>query len=297
MNWCKLNIDNLNIVVIGCSWSIAFKDPEQTADDSHFSWPQYLSYSLKHDYSISANVFNYAQLCNSSLAQLSTFMHVMDWCFYNTRQKIDLVILQYTTENRVSFIDDYNKYHQSLALKNLETPDFPEHMKECNYYQYHVGVDYSHDTNTKNGFKFNSAGILHLTPSMNASTKVKSKFQEAYETYLGYSFQNSLGMDYGHETLRSCVTNYCKSKHISLIEFSQLRFPKKKVFVNQLTKQSSNKIKAQYLLEGIDFVVETKLKNFSKLVIDNGYHFGPAGTKKLVDELIMPRVLPILSKI
>lgn len=243
-----------NILVIGCSFSRAFSNKDDSLDRK-ISWPELLA-RQNRDY----NVYNAAQYCMSIPAQWATLEHIL----LHFHDQIDTVILQFTTIHRLTIIEDWYKYLDNLNIKNFMNSI---HGTK-NYFQLPEQV-----VNPN----LNLLGIKHLNPA-----QLPKRWKKTYEDCLLYE----LGM-YGMLSQQFCqviqddMKNLVEKYNIPCISYKHYN-DKNTTKENYLELGQNERDR-----KNLDFVLQYEME-FDKYVVDDGFHFGYEGNEIIVNDFIMP---------
>lgn len=223
------------IAIIGCSFSCWRDGSKQNPT----AWPEHLSKICRN-----ITVFDYSMYVNSNTYQFEQARQI----FERNPDKIDALILQWTTLNRRTFVKDAPEFIPSLQYK---APNY-YYLEERKY------------TDIKN-----FSHMVHINPGTLDSQKSilrKNKFADCYETELAYSIS-----DVNHashhilEAYQQNIDSEAKKHNISLLQFGWF----------DVHKPCSG------------FSIEEEL-GFDKFVVDEGLHFGCEGSKKIAESLIRP---------
>lgn len=227
------------IAVIGCSFS-RWIDPK--AGQSARCWPHSLS-----QYNPDLEVYNYAMYVNSCNMQ-----YKMGIEFIKHQKHFDAIILQWTTEQRSTFIIDQKKpnpYFNKIVNYGDEAPNY-----------WHIPEKANQWMKPNREMMHLSPGTLHRYTSKEIR---KNKFLYAAETYASYgvgsggyyaSREATIAMQY---TLKEVA----RKANMPLLQ------------MDWLSKKGSQ---IEHDFETVDFTVENNFK-FKRYVADAGYHFGNAG--------------------
>ena len=250
-----------NVLVLGCSWSRAFS----LSDDKHtlLSWPQYFYQATGH------RVWNFSAYCHSLEAQSVTLNHLLQ----HHADEIDLVILQYTTSNRMTMVRDWNDYCKKLTTYFLQQTD----PSMENYTEYP-------EEQVKTSGTWNGMGACHMNPGT-----VPRRWRKCFEDQLVYGLgvvgqQN----DYFATVLRQDMRRLVHSYNIPCIAYMH-------IFNHGYTVEQAH-TSHQYDRDRTytDFILQFDMPGFDDYVIDNGYHFGAEGNNALVQNMILPRLREII---
>jgi len=232
------------IAVIGCSFSLHRHKYDTKV------WPQLLAERV----SPQIIVKNFSMFCNSVSNQCLQALEIV-------KSKPDLIIIQWTTDGRVTFIEDANKYKHFLSSK--------KYMREYSkgYYEYDRNYLVTKEQKAKGNF---DNYCIHFNPA--DLELYKNKFIDTYQTMLlhGVGPLGEFSDRYSY-LLKSSIAHECKENEIGLIMFDFL--------------DRYRNCQTQHL----DFVAEREIVDFPKKVVDTGFHLGQDGHKEL-SKIMYPKV-------
>lgn len=248
------NKNKQKIVCLGCSHTAGNFGPRGK------SWPQILANRIDPN---TYDVYNLAIFSNSIDNEVFQLINLIKF-----NPKPNLIILQWTTPGRMSFVKDRLTYITKLLdFKNLDNQD--------NYYRYKKSLSEGY---LRNGSFLNDSGALHLNFGGLKFFKENDIYRKTFETMSVYSIGR-----YGHHmefyvfALKQWVKSYLKDHGIPCLIFDYNYFP----FSEQKFLDINNVV---------DFVVERDLKHFEKFIWDEGGHMNVLGNVKLVEDLIIPHL-------
>lgn len=256
------------IVVLGCSFSKAFSRPDDTVC---ISWPEMLQIKLNEaekPYSID----NLSQYCSS----LENQLYQLKYELLKDKTDLKLIILQFTTSMRQTFIIDEETYRFNLD-NNLKQDGY---YQTENYYEYDF-VDSCSDYDTYN---FNSMGVIHLNAASITRNTASSPIKSAYTQNMlhGLAMCGPLSMEYAR-MLEQEMVNMCKENNVPCIAYR-----------HQHAWTSQTELDTIKNRKYSDFIVSEDIKNFSNYCIDDGYHFDVEGNTVLLNDFLLPRIEKIL---
>lgn len=224
------------VAVIGCSFS-------KWHNSSVKNWPQHFSRLAPQ-----CNVYNFSQYINSNSLQYLQARHILENKNYN------VLILQWTTFGRITFLKQEEKMLETLLHKRLE-------KKEQNYYEYP----------DCNYYGFDDFGVMHINPGSidRVSKKYRNVVEKMWTEAVG---TNGFGSGELREAMQHHIQHLAKKNNKALLQFQWL----------DDTSQDQE----------VDFIVDNvyPLKEYS---IDEGFHFGNKGNI-LLSEYINKKVSPLL---
>jgi hypothetical protein len=241
------------IFCLGCSHTAGHFGPRGK------SWPQILANRVDPDIYDVYNLGIYSNSMDNEIFQLINLIK------FNL--KPNLIILQWTTSGRMSFVKDRVKYRVKLH-------DFKNLFNRDNYYRYKESLSTGY---LKDGSFPDDPGALHLNHGGLKFFKKDDIFRKMFEMMSVYS----VGM-YGHcmefyvFALKQWIKSYLKDNGIPCLIFDY-GCPS----VNEKFLDINNVV---------DFIVERDLKDFKEYVCDDGGHIDVKGNVKLVEELIIPHL-------
>ena len=254
------------ILVIGCSHSKNYHDA--AIPHIRWSWPEIMQQRL-HDRGYDTCTTNTAQYSNSIYGEFHNLKHCLE------NQTWDLVILQFTTTQRHTYVKDQKLYEK--RLRNM-TPGFND---VPNYF------DWPHRTSVSDykTFQMNEDGFLHLNGSTAILSNKTSDYKRAYLTNCLYSLSESSPL----------VTDI----HL-LIEKEMIRLAREQYGIPTIAYRQDHHDywNVEYMNNHLDFCVELDLTDYKELlaISSDNYHLGFTGNQQLVRELIMPRVLEAINE-
>lgn len=229
-------MEKSKIIHMGCSHSAGNFGPNGV------SVPRLIANNFKD-----IDVYNMSEYCSSiyyQLIQINSFI----------QQSPDLIIIQWTTSSRWSFVDDVDNIHKNLQLKNsIEITD--------NYYV----NDLQHNCPQYQSCTSFSDSIFHLNPG---SLRRIPKKHRRYKTYKSILTESPQVCGFG--TLYSkAIKNYA----VQLLKSSNIPFI---MYEHELSTEN----------ELMDFSCETDIAKYKKYTVDNGNHFGLKGNTEVLSKLI-----------
>ena len=251
-----------NVLIIGCSWSRAFS----LSSNKHTlqSWPQYLYQATKY------RVWNFSAYCHSLEAQSVTLDHLLR----QFASEIDLVIIQYTSSQRMTMVQDWNDYCKKLSTYFLQPSD-PSMENYTEMPEEHI----------KTGGTWNGMGVCHLNPGT-----VPKRWRKCFEDQLVYGL-GVVGQrnDYFATVLRQDMRRLVHNYNIPCISYMH-------IYHHGFTIEQAQTLSLMYDRDRTytDFILQYDMPGFDDYVIDNGYHFDQDGNRAIVDQMILPRLQEIM---
>ena len=251
------------VLVIGCSFSRAFEDPQQKG--SFWSWSELLAKDLGEDW----NVWNYSVYCNS----VSHQNILLYWLLEKYHKVITHVIVQHTTNNRTTMIEDPFNYSARITDHNILVNEF---NGLNNYLQ--IPEDLIADWHTKSSY--DKLGSAHINAGSSFEMK---RWRNTYEDLINHNV-GSVGPYTQH------FTTITQKDMKRLVE----SYNKPYICYSHYYANNPEVIERDYYIEDrsyLDFILQFDMPNFNDYVIDNGYHFSKQGNQKIVSDWILPRLL------
>tara|TARA_R110002153_G_scaffold154453_1_gene306496 strand:+ start:2710 stop:3474 length:765 start_codon:yes stop_codon:yes gene_type:complete len=247
------------VLVIGCSWSRSFEDLQKDQEDTFWSWPELLAKDLGEDW----NVWNYSSYCNS-LEHQNLLLY---WLLEKYHNVITHVILQHTSANRITMLEDALSYRRRIEDINI--------LKNTHKLNNYLQLPESLVTNWSTTKPFDQLGAAHLNHGTVQNRKRwSSTFQDMTLHYTGVT--DHFGSIIQHD-MKRLVESY--NKHC--ISYRHFYYPDFFKDTDVLNRDRS------YL----DFILQYDMPNFEDYTIDNGYHFSKSGNQRIVSDWILPRLL------
>jgi len=255
------------IIVLGCSFSKAFS---RTDDDIYISWPEMLQIKL-NEAEKPFSVDNLSQYCSSLENQLYQLKHEL----LKDKTDLKLIILQFTTSMRQTFIKDEETYRFNLN-NNLKQGGY---CQTENYYEY----DFDDSQSDYDTYNFNSMGVIHLNAALLSLKDSSSRIKSAYIQNMlhGLSTCGPLSMEFSRMMEQEMV-DLCKENEIPYIAYRHVNH-------RGQTESDTNKNR-KYL----DFILSEDMTDFLNYCIDDGYHFDIEGNNILLNNFLLPRIEKIL---
>jgi hypothetical protein len=252
------------ILVIGCSWSRNYKDK---GDDRWWSWPELLQHELNEAGYTDVETHNVSHYCSSPEHQWFCLMNELE----HRSDNLALIILQFTTSQRQTFINDELSYKKTFNILYNGGAYMTENYQEY----FHLDSVSDYDT-----FEFNGRGFLHINHGTMSYSNASSEFTKAYETNSVYGL-GTAGIMSGHfsKLIEEEMIRICERRQIPVIAYKH----------KPAAHDENN-------YPHYDFVVERDMPEFKDVIVDNGYHFGYTGNRILIDRFIKPRVIEKLQQ-
>jgi len=265
-----------NIAVIGCSHSAGGYGPPEH-NEFLCNWPRILSQKIL-DEGFDYKVYNISQYCSSVHLQLAQLSHLLQ----TARSSIDFIVFQVTDPIRSTFINPDVHYWEILEIHGIDSKNMINKSKNIifndNYYELNPGgMDLGGDK-----LKNNINDVINLNAGMAHSIKDRMKNDKILELFLNsltYNFYYNQSIEIYYMSYIHYAKELLKKHNIPCI-----------IYMHQGTHN-----KDENLIKSYDFVLSEMWDNFLEYKVDDGFHFGYDGNKRLVDELIWPRILEDLN--
>ena len=240
------------IICLGCSHTAGNFGPRGKP------WPQILANRVDSDVYDVYNLGIFSNSIDNEVFQLTNLI--------NSNLKPDLIILQWTTLGRMSFVKDRAKYITKLL-------DFKNLFNQDNYYRYKESLSEGY---LMDGSFPDDPGALHLNPGGLKFFKKNDIYRKTFETMSVYSIgSHGQSSAFYIFALKQLIKSYLKDLGIPYLNFD---------YHHQSTEKFLD------INNVVDFIVERDLKHFEKFIWDKGYHMNVEGNVKLVEELIIPHL-------